>query len=97
MGEVEDLVLELLQDRVPTYSYLELPLGAAHKSVVAWDGVEERYRKCLTLWKRDYLSRGGRLTLIRSSLSSILIYFMSLFLMPNVVKKMLERIQRYFL
>ncbi|RVW30368.1 hypothetical protein CK203_097914 [Vitis vinifera] len=33
-------------------TYLGLPLGAPHKSVVVWDGVEERMRKRLALWKR---------------------------------------------
>ena len=37
---------------LPT-SYLGLPLGAAHNSVVAWDGVEERFRKRLAMWKRQ--------------------------------------------
>ncbi|RVX04381.1 hypothetical protein CK203_018610 [Vitis vinifera] len=33
-------------------TYLGLPQGAPHKSVVVWDGVEERMRKRLALWKR---------------------------------------------
>ncbi|WJZ99546.1 hypothetical protein VitviT2T_017981 [Vitis vinifera] len=33
-------------------TYLGLPLGAPHKSVAMWDGVEERMRKRLALWKR---------------------------------------------
>ncbi|RVW65755.1 LINE-1 retrotransposable element ORF2 protein [Vitis vinifera] len=46
-------------------TYLGLPLGASHKSVKVWDGVEERMRKKLALWKRQFISKGGRLTLIR--------------------------------
>ena len=34
--------------RLPT-SYLGLPLGANHKSVAIWDGVEERFRKRLAM------------------------------------------------
>ena len=37
-------------------SYLGLPLGAPHNSVDVWDGIEERFRKRLTLWKRQYIS-----------------------------------------
>ena len=48
--------------------YLALPLGAAFKSPHVWDVVEERFRKWLTLWKRKYLSKGGRLTLVKSTL-----------------------------
>ncbi|RVW75360.1 hypothetical protein CK203_052943 [Vitis vinifera] len=37
---------------LPT-TYLGLPLGAAHNSMVAWDEVEERFRKRLAMWKRN--------------------------------------------
>ncbi|RVW71613.1 Transposon TX1 uncharacterized 149 kDa protein [Vitis vinifera] len=58
-------------------TYLGLPLGVPHKSVVAWDGVEERMRKRLALWKRQFISKGGRITLIWSTLASMPIYLMS--------------------
>ena len=77
-------------------SYLGLPLGASFKSSWAWDVVEERFKKRLTMWKRQYLSKGGRLTLIKSILSSLLIYFMSLFVIPRKVSSRLENIQRDF-
>ena len=48
--------------------YLTLPLGAAFKSPHVWDVVEERFRKWLALWKRKYLSKGGRLALVKSTL-----------------------------
>ncbi|RVW87760.1 Transposon TX1 uncharacterized 149 kDa protein [Vitis vinifera] len=78
-------------------TYLGLPLGAPHKSVVVWDGVEERMRKRLALWKRQFISKGGRLTLIRSTLASMPIYLMSLMRIPRVVRLRLEKIQRDFL
>ncbi|RVW49203.1 putative ribonuclease H protein [Vitis vinifera] len=78
-------------------TYLGLPLGASHKSVKVWDGVEERMRKKLALWKRQFISKGGRLTLIRSTLASMPTYLMSLLRMPRVVKLRLEKIQRDFL
>ena len=71
-------------------SYLGLPLGASFKSSWVWDAVEERFKKRLTMWKRQYLSKGGRLTLIKSILSSLLIYFMSLFVIPRKVSSRLE-------
>ena len=40
---------------------------------------------------------GGRLTLIKSTLSSLSIYFMSLFIIPRKVSSRLEKIQRDFL
>ena len=77
--------------------YLGLPLGAPFKSVAVWDGVEERFQKRLAMWKRQYISKGGRLTLIQSTLSSMPIYFMSFFCMPRKVRLRLEKIQRDFL
>ena len=77
--------------------YLSLPLGAPHNSLATWHGVEHRFRKRLTMWKQQHISRGGRLTLIRNILSSLPIYFMSLIWMSKVVSLRLEQIQRDFL
>ena len=82
---------------VGTFPYLDLPLGAPHNSMGVWDTIEERFRKRLAWWKKQYTSKGGRLTLIMSTLSSMLIYFMSLFRMPRLVRLRLEKIQRDFL
>ncbi|RVW54295.1 putative ribonuclease H protein [Vitis vinifera] len=54
-------------------------------------------RRRLALWKRHYLSKGGRITLIKSTLASIPIYQLSLFRMPKLVVKRLEKLQRDFL
>ena len=78
-------------------SYLGLPLGAKHKALGVWDSIEERYWKRLAAWKTQYISKGGRITLIRSTLSSLPIYHLSLFRMPRKVCIRLERIQRQFL
>ena len=74
--------------------YLGLPLGAPHRALGVWDSIEDRFRRRLATWKRQYISKGGRITLIRSTLSSLPIYFLSLFRMP---KRRLEKIQRDFL
>ena len=89
------LVIGCKGGMLPT-TYLGLPLGAPYNSLVAWDGGEERFHKRLPLWKRQYISKGGRLTLIRSTLSSLPIYFLSPFLLPRVVRLRLEKIQRDF-
>ena len=78
-------------------AYLGLPLGARHRSVVAWDRVEVRFRKRLGLWKCQYISKGRRTTLVRSALSNLPIYFMYIFQMPKTVKYMLDQLQRSFL
>ena len=74
-------------------TYLSLPLGTKRNSLQVWDGVEERFRKKLALWKRHYISKGGILTLIKSTLSNLPIYTMSLFRVPKGVMSILEKIQ----
>ena len=101
VGSVENpksLALELGCNlgSLPT-TYLGLPLGAKHNSMRVWDGVEEKFMKRLALWKRQYISKGGRLTLIRSTISNMPIYLISLFRMPKGVIKRLEKIKRDFL
>ncbi|KAL6331982.1 hypothetical protein AAG906_020335 [Vitis piasezkii] len=86
----------VLVGKLPS-TYLGMPLGAPFKSVAAWDGIEERFRKKLAMWKRQYISKGGRITLVRSTLANLPIYFMSIFQMPRVVRIRLEKIQRDFL
>jgi hypothetical protein len=77
--------------------YLGLPLGSSFKSKAVWDSVVVRFQKRLAWWKRRYISKEGRLTLIKSTLSSLPTYFMSLFVIPVSVVKKLEKIQRDFL
>ena len=77
--------------RLPS-TYLSLPLGALCKSVAICNRVEERFCRRLDIWKRQYILKGGRLTLIHSTLSSMPIYFMSFFCMPMQVKLRLEKI-----
>ena len=61
---------------------------------VVWDVVKERFFNRLALWKRQYLSKEGRITLLNSTLNSLPIYFLSLFVIPKSVAKTLEKIQR---
>lgn len=51
--------------------YLGLPLGAKYKSQDIWNGVIENFEKRLASWQMQYLSLGGRVTLINSVLGSI--------------------------
>ena len=98
VDNVEELASELgcKVGSLPT-PYLGLPLGAKHKALGVGDSIEERFRKRLASWKIQYISKGGRATLIRSTLSSLPIYYLSLFRMPQKVCARLERIQRQFL
>ena len=81
---------------LPT-TYLGLPLGATHKSVAIWDNIEEKMYKKLALWKINFISKGGRITLIKSTLANLPLYQISIFRIPGVVAKILEKLQRCFL
>ena len=98
MENVEELASDLgcKVGSLPS-TYLGMPLGAPFKSVAIWDGVEERFRKRLAVWKCQYISKGGRVTLIRSTLSNLPIYLMSILQLPRGVRIRLEQIQRDFL
>ena len=77
--------------------YLGLPLGAPFKAKSIWNPIIECMEKRLAGWKRLYLSKGGKVTLIKSTLSSLPTYFLSLFPIPAGVAHRLEKIQRDFL
>ena len=78
-------------------TYLGLPLGAKFKSKSIWDPILEKMERKLAGWQRMYLSKGGRVTLIKSTLSSLPTYFLSLFPMPSSVALHIDKIQRDFL
>lgn len=48
-------------------------------------------------WKRLNLSKGGMLTLIKSTFFNLSTYYLSLFPIPVGVAKMIEKLQRDFL
>lgn len=101
IGVVEDMgdIAKVLGCKVAelSMSYLGLPLGSCYKAKAVWDSVEERFQKRLASWKRQYIPKGGRVTLIKNTFSNLPIYFMSLFVIPASVAKRLEKIPRDFL
>jgi hypothetical protein len=76
---------------------LGIPLGASYKAKSIWDVIVEKMERRLASWKRMYLSKGGRVTLIKSTLSNLLTYFLSLFPIPASVANRIEKLQRDFL
>jgi hypothetical protein len=57
-------------------TYLDLPLGASYKATSIWNGVIEKMERRLARWKRMCLSKGGRLTLLKSILSNLPKYYL---------------------
>lgn len=74
--------------------YLGLPLETSFKAKYVCDGVIEMIEHWLAGWKRIYLSKDGRITSIKSTLSNLQTYSMSLFPLPNGVFICIEKLQR---
>ena len=74
-----------------------MPLGSSFKSSTVWNPIIEKMECLLAGWQIVYLSKGGRLAMLKSTLSSLPTYFLSLFICPVSVANRLERLQRNFL
>lgn len=101
VGEVNNIIslTELLGCKIASLPIknLGLPLGASFKAKSIWDGVVEKVEQRLSGWKRLYLSKGGRLTLIKSTFSNLPTYYLSLFPLPVGVANRIEKLFRAFL
>ena len=95
---MEEAVIKLKCGKsVIPFKYLGMPLVAYPKRIKTWQPFIDRFKKRLADWKSGYLSIGGRLTLIKSGLSNLPIYFMSCYKMHVSVANELEKLQRGFL
>ncbi|KAE8711371.1 Ethanolamine-phosphate cytidylyltransferase [Hibiscus syriacus] len=77
--------------------YLGLPLGAKRNLEALWEPVMQSFNKKLSGWKASSLSMAGRLVLIKSVLSSLPIFFLSIFRIPSKVYRKLNSIMANFL
>jgi len=76
----------VMQCRVGTipFTYLGLPIGGDARRIEFWKPVVDRIITRLSNWKCKFLSLGDRLVLLKSVLSSLSVYFLSLFKAPQV-------------
>jgi hypothetical protein len=77
--------------------YLGLPLRARFKEKSIWNPILEKVERRLARWKCLYLSKGGQVNLIKSTLSNLPTYFLSLFPIPTSVAASIEKLQSDFL
>ena len=70
--------------------YLGLPLGANPKRKRMWKPIVDIVKMRLAGWKRRFLSHAGRLTLVKAVLSSLPVFYLSLFKIPEGVAKELD-------
>ncbi|KAE8689425.1 hypothetical protein F3Y22_tig00110937pilonHSYRG00001 [Hibiscus syriacus] len=81
---------------LPT-EYLGLPLGARKNTEALWDPVFKNFSSKLAGWKASCLSLAGRTVLLKSVLTSLPIFFLSLFKMPCNIGKKLNSLMANFL
>ncbi|GJR88098.1 hypothetical protein Tco_0212109 [Tanacetum coccineum] len=76
------------------FIYLGLPIGKGMRYVDGWTEVVNRVHERLSSWKANNLSIDGRLTLLKSVLGSLPIYYLSLFKAPTLIINILESLRR---
>ena len=88
--------MEILGCRQPSLplKYLGLPLD---KEETICNPVLGKMERRLAGWKMMYLSKGDKVTLIKSTLSSLPTFFLSLCPIPVKVANCMEKLQREFL
>ena len=67
-----------------------IPIHYRRLTNAEWKHVEERFQARLTSWRGKLLSLGGRLVLINSVLTNMVLYMISFFQLPKGVLKKLD-------
>nr|GEY38854.1 hypothetical protein [Tanacetum cinerariifolium] len=78
------------------FVYLGVPVGANMSRIGSYKELIDKFKTRLSRWKVKTLSVGGRLTLLKSVLGSIAIYYMSIFKNPIAVIKEIKAIRNQF-
>nr|GEW62816.1 RNA-directed DNA polymerase, eukaryota [Tanacetum cinerariifolium] len=79
------------------FVYLGSIVGGNMNRLHAWNDIVDRIKRRLSKWKMTSLSIGGRLTLVKSVLGSMPIFYMAMFKVLAGVLSMLEMIRSHFL
>nr|GEV11062.1 RNA-directed DNA polymerase, eukaryota, reverse transcriptase zinc-binding domain protein [Tanacetum cinerariifolium] len=78
------------------FNYLGVKVGSNMSRITSWDDVISKVSSRLSKWKLKLLSIGGRFSLLKSVLTSIPLYHMSIFKVLIGVLNNLESIRRNF-
>ncbi|KAL2475613.1 Uncharacterized protein Adt_36349 [Abeliophyllum distichum] len=86
-----------LSSQQQPFTYLGVPLFKGHRKIFLYDDLIQKVRSRISGWASRILSPGGRITLIRSVLSSLPLYLLQILKPPKAVLKKLESIFARFL
>nr|GEW58414.1 RNA-directed DNA polymerase, eukaryota [Tanacetum cinerariifolium] len=78
------------------FNYLGVKVGSNMSRIISWEDVISKVSSRLSKWKLKLLSIGGRLSLLKTVLTSIPLYHMSIFKVPIGVLNHLESIRHNF-
>jgi len=73
-----------------------IPVSDAHLEIKALKGVPKKLRKRLQPWKGRKMTSGGRLILTKTSLSSLPIYTMGIYLLQECVHQQMDSVRANF-
>lgn len=79
------------------FVYLGLPVGADPRRLATWQPVVDKVRRRLTSWNSKFISLGGRVVLLKSILTALPTYFLSIFKAPKGVIHTVESLFKQFL
>ena len=77
-------------------TYIGLPVECNMGRCENWKYIIQKFSSKMSQWKARLLSVGGRLSLIKSVVGNLPTYYMSLYLMPTTVQKVLESMRNKF-
>ena len=80
-----------------SFLYLGLEVGGNPRKKKFWEPIINKLKSRLSMWKGRFLSMVGRICLIKSVISTLPLYYLSLFKVPDSVYKIIISVQRRFL
>jgi len=79
------------------FKYLGLEVGGNPRKKSFWEPVLDKLKAKLSVWKGRFLSLAGKTCVIKSVLTAIPLFYLSVFKAPESVYKSITSIQRKFL
>ena len=79
------------------FKYLGVKVGGNPRKSKFWEPVLTKLKARISVWKGRFLSLAGRICLIKSVISAVPLFYLSIFKAPNSIYQSIIRIQRRFL